>query len=402
MSVSVLSRLRDPEVSTAAFLVMMGMSIWIESPVIDLLSTSTTLATDRARYRSLRRFAVWLIAWVTAAHAAVALTPLYWTITLRVLGVPLEVAEAARLGMIVMIPWSGFIGWRRFRQGVLIRNGKTRLIGLGTGLRLSVMASTAAALALLTDMPGVQVAALSLVCSVAGETAFVHLASRRSVAEDLPAGGEALGTREMLGFHLPLTGTTMVQLAGTLIVGAALARAQQPVLTMAAWQVASAVSFLHRTVSFALPEVVITLYKDSATGRVLLRFCLWVGGIASGTLLLFALTGLDVIFFRRVLGATEDTARLAHIAYLAVGALPLIGAAQGYARGVLTAHRRNGARLLAVFVSVGSLTLGLVALAALGYIGVATAAGALTLAYFAELCVLAWAWVRARHTVALG
>ena len=46
IAIIILSRLPGSEVATAAFLIMMGLALWIESPVIDMLSTSTTLARN--------------------------------------------------------------------------------------------------------------------------------------------------------------------------------------------------------------------------------------------------------------------------------------------------------------------------------------------------------------------
>ncbi len=88
LSVALISRLPGAEVSTAAFQIMMGLALWLESPIIDLLSTSTTLAKSRQNYVQLSRFVWWLIATVTIAHALVAFTPLYWIVTRQIMGVP--------------------------------------------------------------------------------------------------------------------------------------------------------------------------------------------------------------------------------------------------------------------------------------------------------------------------
>ncbi len=65
----VINRLRQPEINAAAWPILMAIAIWIESPVIDLLSTSTTLAKDHQRYELISRFVWYLMAWVTVAHA---------------------------------------------------------------------------------------------------------------------------------------------------------------------------------------------------------------------------------------------------------------------------------------------------------------------------------------------
>ncbi|MFN7172927.1 MAG: hypothetical protein ACK4P3_09125, partial [Fimbriimonadaceae bacterium] len=77
LSVRIIAGAADFEVNVAAFGLIMGLSIWIESPVIDLLATSTTLAKCRQAFLQLRKFTLIMMAVVTIGHAAVALSPAY-------------------------------------------------------------------------------------------------------------------------------------------------------------------------------------------------------------------------------------------------------------------------------------------------------------------------------------
>ena len=114
----VINRLPRPEINAAAWPVLMALAIWIESPVIDLLSTSTTLAKDRQRYELISRFVWYLMLWVTVAHAAIVLSPIYHVITENLMGVKPEVADTARGALVILIPWSALIGWRRYGIGL--------------------------------------------------------------------------------------------------------------------------------------------------------------------------------------------------------------------------------------------------------------------------------------------
>jgi progressive ankylosis protein len=406
ISVGVISRMPQEQVMTAAFLIMMSLSIWIESPVIDLLATATTLAKNRQHYVALSRFTWWVMAIVTLMHGIVTFTPLYWVVSLRILGLPPDVAEAARLGMMIMLPWSAFIGWRRYLQGIMIRYGETRMIGIGTAIRVLALAVVALALFWTVEMPSIAVVAIGLIASVVAESLFIHWASRRVIAEHLAHDrpeddSPPLTQRKLLTFHLPLTATTMVMLLGMPAVSAALSRAPDSVAMLAGYQVAGTLLFLLRTVTFALPEVVIALHKDGQTAAALRRFCVGVG--ASNTLLLLALavTGLDVAFFRGVLRANPETAQLAHYAFLGGALLPLIGAVQGYVRGMLTAYHLTVARFQAVLVSMSVLVGTLAILVATGWIGLITAALSLSLSMTAELAVLTWFWRRGKQKLGL-
>lgn len=400
VSVALIARRPDSQVNTAAFFVLMSLALWIESPVIDLLSTATTLARNRQHFVVLTRFVQWVIAAVTCVHFLLAATPLYGFVTRSILDLPPDVAAAAHLGMIVMIPWSGLIGWRRYLQGVLIRHGQTRLIGWGTGVRVAMMATAAWILFHATEWPGIPIAATSLLCAVAAEALFIHLVSRKTVAQSLDhpeRPDEAhLTMQRVAKFHLPLTATTMVMLMSGLVISAALARAPNSVLSLAAWQVATTVLFLHRTIVFALPEVVVALYRDSASAAVLRRFCIHVGLATSGSIVLFAVTGVDTLFFARGLGSQPETVATAHIAYMVGTLMPFLGALQSYVRGMLTAHHLTVARLHAVVVSMACLVAGLAVGVGLRWPGVVTAGLAMSFAMAAELWALTRNWRRGR------
>lgn len=399
LSVALISRLPGALISTAAFQIMMGLALWIESPVIDLLSTSTTLSKSRQNYVQLSRFVWWLIGTVTVVHAVLILTSIYPILAERIMGVPALVAERARLGLALMIPWSGLIGWRRYLQGILIRNGQTRLIGYGTAIRVLTMFASAFFLYFVSHLPSIQIAAISLDLAVGAEALFAHWASRPTIREEFTEerDGMPITMRKLRQFHFPLTATTMVSMMGTPVVSAALARSTDSVHQLAGYQVAVTLVWLMRTTIYALPEVVITLYKDNQSAMALRKFCIRLGLIASGTMAVIWLTGLDILFFARVLHADPSVLPIAHLAFIAPVLTPLIGACQSYIRGMLTAHHLTVSRLLAVGVSMSTLVVALIASVLLGLNGVLAAGVCLTLAFVAELIVLAISWQRSEH-----
>ncbi|MGV3616892.1 MAG: hypothetical protein ACO1SV_16320 [Fimbriimonas sp.] len=404
ISVGVISRLPNPEVNTAAFLAMMGLAIWIESPVIDLLATATTLGKDAQSFRALQRFVLYVNLWVTAVHALIVLTPVYWIVARNVMALEPAVAEAARDGLALLVPWSALIGWRRYRQGLLIRNGHTRVIGIGTSLRVTVIAIAAISLAHFSSLPSTVVIALALMSSVTAEAAFVHFASNGIIRDKVlaaPTEPNPLSGRRLAAFHFPLTATTMVKLLTSLVIGAGLARTVNGTASMAAYQIAGSCVFLFRAFGFCLPEVVVALYKDEASRETLKRFCLGVGLATTMAMLFLSVVGLDAMIFQHVLGAEPHLLPVARLMFVAVSLAPLLDALQSYIRGVLTAHHLTMSRMAAVLVSTVVL-LGTVQLSvAMRWPGPTLAGLALTASLLAEYGVLAFSWSRARAATCL-
>ncbi|MCB0345895.1 MAG: hypothetical protein KDD66_12320, partial [Bdellovibrionales bacterium] len=165
----IIARLNNPTINLAAFGgIVYPVTILIESPVIMLLAASTALCTNQSRYAMLRSFMMFLGVAVTLFHGLLAFTPLFsWAIG-AVINPPQEVIQPARIGMMLSIAWPFCIGFRRFNQGILIRFGKSKLVGVGTVLRLFVGTSTALAFALfLPGQDGI------LACSLALSTGVV-------------------------------------------------------------------------------------------------------------------------------------------------------------------------------------------------------------------------------------
>lgn len=401
IAIAILSRMPDAKLNTAALFVLMGVSLLIESPVIDLLSTSTTFSKTRENFVVVRRFAFGLSIFASGVHALVALTPLFGWITGSILRLPPEMQSVLRIPFIIFIPWSAMIGWRRFWQGCLIRAGVSRPISVGTILRMATIAGVGYTLFRTSDMNGLTAIAIALVCSVTVEAAFIFTIAapivRRSLA-DAPSGEPVVTARELLRFHLPLTATTMLNLAAAPLISGALARLPEPILNSAAWQVQSGLLWMARTATYALPEVVIR-YAHEADERLLLRFCRNVGLGLSVVLLVVVASGLDVFVMRRVLQVPEDVRSIAHIALMWGVLLPVIGALGNFARGMLTAHRVTVARLHGVVLGLSSLVLSLALGVAFGWPGIQVAAGAQLVAQILEYVYLRYAWGKKRSTV---
>ena len=185
-----IARLPDPETNLAAAGIVISLAVTIESPVIMVLATATALATSGQAYRVLQRFVRHLTIILTIIAATIAFAdPVYNWLTLELLGLPVHIAEAAQPGLKIMTLWSAVIGWRRFFQGILIRFGRTRRVGYGTGIRLAAVTITAILLVNYSQFSGVVVAACSWMAGVIADLIYAYFASRsviRASTADLP------------------------------------------------------------------------------------------------------------------------------------------------------------------------------------------------------------------------
>lgn len=397
VSVAVVSRMPNAKVNTAAFLIMMSMAWWIESPVIDLLSTAVTLGVGKKSARVVWKFAYYLMFWVTLAHVVIVLTPIYPWVTKNVLGLSAEVSEAAHYGLILMVPWAAAIGWRRTLQGTLIRCGETKIIGRGTVMRAIVMLVVCFGLRAITPWPSTFVVGVGLICSVMTESGFIHVVSRRIFARRLPDEAEcSLTYLGLAKFHFPLTLTTLVNMVALPIVSAGLARTPNSILSLASYEVCMTALGIFRMLAFCLPEIVIALYRDRQAQKMLARFCYTVGATCSITMLGMALVNADVWFFENVLKTAPDVAAYAHMAFLCSAIVPLLDALHSYARGMLTAAQLTLSRVAGVLVGTGALVGTLAVGVALRWPGPVVAGVSMIASVLSEVVLLGTAWAVAQ------
>ena len=339
-----MARLAEPEVSLAAYGgIVFPLSLLIEAPIIMLLAASTALSRTRRSYEKLRRFMIVSGGGLTLLHLAIAATPLFDVVVVRLLGAPEEIREAARLGLLIMTPWTGSIAYRRFQQGVLIRFGRSRTVGVGTVVRLLTNVAVLAA-GYVLGKPGILVGTAAVSAGVLVEALFVGIAVRPVLRNELPAEDpeeKPLTLRGFLDFYVPLATTSVLSLVALPLGSAAMSRMPLPIESLAVWPVVNGLTFTLRSVGFAYNEVVVALLGDGRSARELRRFTV---GLAVGTslaLLSIAATPLSHFWFATVSGLTDELAAIGGGALWLAVLLPATSVMQSWYQGILVNSGRT-------------------------------------------------------------
>ncbi|MBX3097072.1 MAG: hypothetical protein KF812_09435 [Fimbriimonadaceae bacterium] len=389
----ILNGMPDFELTKAALYLLMGLSLFFESPVIDLLSTATALGRNAKNIAAVRKFALLMMGLTFATHGLFAFTPLYGWLTITVLQQKPDVAAVAHAPFMVMSVWAAFVGWRRAHQGFMIRAGMTRAIGLGTVARLATLIATTIFCAKAMVPPVISVA-IGLVLSVVVEAAYVHIISRSAVHQlsESANGTPEKSQREIAAFHFPQTATTLVVMLTAPAISLAIASGADPIKNQSAWSMAFALQWLFRAAIYALPELVIANGDDAADRPVLARFCFLVGGVLSLIMLAVSLTPLGELVFRGALGASSAEAARALPALLLCAALPLIGSGMSLYRGFLTMSGVTIARLWAILAGFSFMVVGLFVGNQMALPGILVASIGLICGQIAEGLVLWSAW----------
>ncbi len=387
-----IGRLPQPPLNLAAWGLTMSLSLLIESPVIMLLATAIALVRDAPSYRALRRFMLSLCVGCTVVAALIAFTPLFDLLARTLLGQPAPIVESARPAMRIMVFWTAAIAWRRFYQGILVRQGQTRLVSWGTAIRLAAAVSMAVGLAQWGRLPGAQVGAITLMTAVVTEalatTRFALPVVRRDVLP-LTDDEECAPTQgEILRFHAPLAATTLLTLLAQPLTAAALARLPNPRATLAVWPVVYMALLVLRGWGLALQEITVAQARDAAMRPALQRFAWIVGGVTSGVTALLALTPLLNVYLDRAIRLPLDLRPYAQVGVAACLLVPLATALGSWARGLLVAGGATHKAYVGMGLNLLTQSLLLLLGVALRMPGMWVAAGAFTLATAVEAAYL--------------
>jgi hypothetical protein len=301
---SVVARMADPKINLAAWGgIVFPLALMTEAPIIMMLAASTALCRDWLSYVKLRRFMMRLGFVMTAVHVLIAATPLYYPIVRDVIHAPEEIIGPARVGLLIMIPWTWSIAYRRFHQGVLIRFGHSLKVGLGTLVRFSADATVLAIGYFLAGLPGIAIAGCGMIAGVVSEAIYVHFTVRRTLRDELkpaPPAAVPLTTRAMLDFYIPLSLTQVLMLVANPIGSAAMSRMPLALESLAAWPTAGAIRYITGGFGGAYNEVVVALVERERSYRQLRRFAVALG--VCSTVILVVLT---VPSISHAIGAAE-------------------------------------------------------------------------------------------------
>jgi progressive ankylosis protein len=345
---AIIARLADPTFNLAAHGIAFAFGILIEAPVIMLLSASTALVEDRDSYRKLRNFANALNAGCTALLLLILVPPVFDAIMTDLLALPDEVTGLVYGALWLLLPWPAAIGYRRFIQGILIRSGRTRLVALGTIVRVVGMAGTALLLFLFTDMPGAWVGASSMTVGVLGEASAARMMAARTIRELLD-GPELIRPHEgpltyasIAWFYYPLALTSVIGLTVQPMLTFFMGRAPAPIESLAVFPVVHSLGFLFRALGLSFQEVAIALLgKRGEHHPELARFATILGVSASAALALVAFTPIALFYFITVSGLSPDLAAFAITPTQIIVILPALSVLLSFQRAIIVQGRQT-------------------------------------------------------------
>jgi hypothetical protein len=351
--VAVIARLGDAKHNLAAFGIAFSFALIIEAPVIMLMSASTALVGDSNSLKKMKRFTDLLNASVTIVQLLILIPPVFSFIIQDLMEVPEDVARITYYSLLLLLPWPAAIGYRRFYQGILIRNNLTRRVTYGTLVRLSAIV-VAGFFLYKTGMKGAYVGSLTLSLAVMMEAVASWVMARKTV-EILQAGqanagnsydmtnpGEPLRYRFIARFYFPLALTSLLSLGVNPFVTFFMGRSQLPIESLAVLPAVNGLVFIFRSMGLSFQEVNIALIGARKQNyRKLRNFAIFLGTAVTILLAAIAFTPLARLWFENVSGLTYDLSEMAYLPVRIMILLPALSVLLSFQRSTLVVAGRT-------------------------------------------------------------
>jgi len=377
---AIIARLPDPKFNLAAFGVAFSFALIIEAPIIMIMSASTALVKDSGAFYKLRRFTYTLNFSITLILLICLLPPIFNYIARNMIGLPPEVAHLTHVATMILLPWPAAIGFRRFYQGILIRNNKTRLVAYGTVVRLSTMSTTALVLYLL-HVPGAWVGAGSLSMGVLGEAIATRWMCRLEVnrlKQEPKNSPTSLTYKIIIHFYYPLALMTILTLGVQPLVVFFIGKSRFALESLAVLPVINALVFIFRSVGLSFTEVALALLgKDNRNYIPLRNFALILGAISLATFSLISFTPLAGIWFNKVSGLSPALTAFSLLPTQIITLLPVLTLYLSLQQALLMNIKKTiaitWATVIEVSVIIGSIQLAIYGFAAIGAVAATSA-----------------------------
>jgi len=343
---ALIARLSDPKFNLAAYGVAYAFALIVEAPDIMIMSASTALVKDKLSFNKLRIFTYFLNGLVTILMVILVIPPIFYFITEDLIGLPHRVAYLTHLATLIMLPWAAAIGYRRFYQGILIRNNLTRRVAYGTVVRLLTMIITALVLYLYFDFPGAVVAGSALSLAVIAEAIASRIMAAgiiNKIIYKYDSSESELSYKGIYKFYYPLALTAIISLAVQPIVTFFIGKSRMPIESLAVLPVITSLVFIFRALGLSYQEVIIAFLGEIKSSYYSLkRFAIILGGILSLILILVAFTPLSSIWFINISGLSNSLSEFSIHPLMIMSIFPALTVFLCFQRAVLVCDNNTG------------------------------------------------------------
>lgn len=352
---AIIARLVEPKFNLAAYGVAFSFALIIEAPVIMMMSAATALVKDYSSFKKLRNFNFLISGLITAIMLIILIPSVFNYIALDLINLTHEVERLTYKAFLVLLPWPGAIGYRRFYQGIMIRNNLTKRVAYGTIVRLTTMSLTALVLYNYSHYAGAVIGASALSAGVVTEAIASRIMSNQLLAKIKSENHykEPLSYKEILNFYYPLALTSLIGLGVHPMVTFFIGQSRMSLESLAVLPVINSLVFIFRSLGLSYQEVGIALIGEKGENyKQLVGFAKNLGIILTVLLVIIAITPASEIWFNNISGLSETLTDFVKIPVIIISIMPALTVLISFQRSMLVSFKVTSPVTLATVIEV--------------------------------------------------
>ena len=321
---AMLTRGPNPEYNLAAFAITFSVALLIEAPILMMMSVSLSLVKGKNSYEKLRKFSH-VISFSLSFLLFLLILPNHYAFFAKFfLDLDEKLIYLIHISLITFIPWPGFIGYRRFHQGLLIGDNKNKLLSFGTLIRFSFLTASFFILSPLNLLDGAPLAGLCLNFGVVSESLFIRFFTQKTIRKLKEKVDSPLGYLDIISFYYPLALTTIVGLSTQPITSYVAIHAAYSLKSLAVLPFLNSFMFFFRALCLSFQEIILSLLGDQHENYDILKdFSL---KLAAGLSLLFFIlvhTPINFFMLQTVFGFSKDLSDFSLLPLKVMSLVPL-------------------------------------------------------------------------------
>ncbi|MBI1939435.1 MAG: hypothetical protein HYS25_15100 [Ignavibacteriales bacterium] len=356
---ALIARMPEPEFNLAAYGVAFSIALIVESPVIMLMSASIALVENKNSFCKLRSFVYMLNLLLILFMSLLIFFPVYDFIFIDILNLPERVAHLTHMAVALLIPWAPAIGYRRFYQGVLIKNNLTRKVAYGTVIRLTAMSLTAFVLFTFSESHGVVVGAAALSAGVIAEAIITRFMAA-GIVKKIRSGeddGKKISYGEIISFYYPLVLTSFISLGIHPVVVFFLGQSRMSLESLAVLPVLNSFVFIFRAFGLSYQEAGVALMKREHEFVKLKNFAAGLAVSVVAVLGIISFTSLSELWLKNVSGLSNELTNFAKLPLMIYTFFPATTAWINFQRSILVYNRNTKPISFATLIEVTGIVL---------------------------------------------
>lgn len=355
------ARFDNPKINQAALSgLILPLGFLYESVIYDLVTASTALCKNIDCFKVLKRYFIYICGTLTAFGLVFFVSPAVDFLIFNIFNSSTEVAELAKPALPFLITWPWLVGYRRMLQGVMIRSGRSDLVGLFSCIRVAFLCLALYLVYLANAFSGAYSSTLALTLSVLVEAVLVHLAfeKMRKTGRIVDQESEILDLAKVNQFYLPLILSSLVHHSSLAIASWAMFNMTDSLMSLSVWGAISGIVWLLSTFGYAYVDVVVFYSQQDVDRNIISRFSYLIAAFTSLVVLSFLfIPQISDLIFLKVLKLNSQQIEVASIAMLIGILMPALRSIISVPQGQLIAAGKTSVITEGVILNVFALAL---------------------------------------------